>query len=91
MTITLDIRPEVEAELVRQAAVQGRAIEAVAAALLEGAVHVRPAEEDNAPSRAAEAKDLVELSARVRGLLTDNEIDTLFARNPSLSRPIDLS
>jgi hypothetical protein len=46
---------------------------------------------DNAPSRAAEAKDLVELSARVRGLLTDNEIDTLFARNPSLSRPIDLS
>lgn len=91
MTITLDIRPEVEAELVRQAATQGRAIEAVAAALLEGAVHARPAEEDNAPSRAAEAKDLVELSARVRGLLTDNEIDTLFARNPSLSRPIDLS
>jgi hypothetical protein len=45
MTITLDIRPEVEAELVRQAATQGRAIEAVAAALLEGAVHARPAEE----------------------------------------------
>jgi hypothetical protein len=43
MTITLDIRPEVEAELVRQAAAQGRAIEAVAAALPEGAVHLRPA------------------------------------------------
>jgi len=39
MTITLDIKPEVEAELARQAAAQGRAIEAVVAALLEGAVH----------------------------------------------------
>jgi hypothetical protein len=43
MTITLDIRPEVQAELARQAAVQGRAIEAVAASLLEGAIHVPPA------------------------------------------------
>jgi len=39
MTITPDIRPEVEAELARQAAVQGRAIKAVAAALLEGVVN----------------------------------------------------
>ena len=38
MIITLDITPEVEAELVRQPAAQGRAIESVAAALLEGAV-----------------------------------------------------
>lgn len=91
MTITLDIRPEVEAELARQAAAQGRAIEAVAAALLEGAVQVRPAEDPSEPSPTAQAKDLVELSAPVRGLLTDNEVDTLFARNPSLSRPIDLS
>jgi hypothetical protein len=41
MTITVDVRPEVQAELARQAAVQGRPIEAVAASLLEGAVHVR--------------------------------------------------
>lgn len=40
MTITLDIRPEVEAELARQAAAQGRAIEAVALTLLEEAVHL---------------------------------------------------
>ena len=40
MTITLEIKPEVEAELARQAAVQGRAIEAIAAALLEEAVHL---------------------------------------------------
>ena len=39
MTITLDIGPEVEAELARQAAAHGRAVEAYAASLLEQAVH----------------------------------------------------
>lgn len=43
MTITVDIRPEVQAELARQAAAHGRAIEAYAASLLEEAVHL-PAE-----------------------------------------------
>jgi hypothetical protein len=38
MTITLDIKPEVQAELERQAAVQGRPVEAFAAALLEDAI-----------------------------------------------------
>lgn len=40
MTITLNIRPEVQAELARQAIAQGRALEAVAATLLEEAVHL---------------------------------------------------
>ena len=40
MTITVDIRPEVEAELVRQAAARGRAVEVHAASLLEDAVHI---------------------------------------------------
>ena len=39
MTITVDVKPEVQAELARQAAAQGRAIEAYAASLLEEAVH----------------------------------------------------
>jgi hypothetical protein len=43
MTITVDIRPEVQAELARQAAAHGRALEAYAASLLEDAVHL-PAE-----------------------------------------------
>ena len=37
-----------------------------------------------------EAKNLSELLAPVRGLLTDEEVDTLFERNRSPSRPIDL-
>jgi hypothetical protein len=40
MTITVDIRPEVQAELARQAAAHGRALEAHAASLLEEAAHV---------------------------------------------------
>ncbi|MGD1069964.1 MAG: hypothetical protein ABSB15_07475 [Bryobacteraceae bacterium] len=40
MTITVDIRQEVQAELARQAAVHGRALEAHGASLLEEAAHV---------------------------------------------------
>lgn len=40
MTITLDIRPEVQAELARQAAAHGSGLESYAVRLLEEAVHV---------------------------------------------------
>jgi hypothetical protein len=64
MTITVDIRPEVQAELARQAAACGRALEAYAATLLEDAAEV-PAE--RAPrefltgeeARAEKAADLI--------------------------------
>jgi hypothetical protein len=110
MTITVDIRPEVEAELIRQAAARGRAIEAHAATLLEDAVHLQadspPVRTGQAPidacakvsgllpneeSRAAQAANLMELFEPIRGLLTDKEVDTLFSRNPSFGRPVDLA
>jgi hypothetical protein len=72
MTITLDIRPEVQAELARQAAAQGRAIESYAAALLEQAVHL-PA--TSVSHDAAKDKDMVELFAPLRGLNMDFERD----------------
>src|ERR1039457_3317075 len=40
MTIIVDIRPEVQAELARQAAAHGRPVEAYAASLLEEAMHL---------------------------------------------------
>ena len=40
MTITVDIKPEVEAELARQAALLGKPVEAYAATVLEEAVHL---------------------------------------------------
>jgi hypothetical protein len=82
LTLTLNIRPEVEAALARQAAAQGRPIETVAAALLEEAVHL--------PSGAAPEADLIDIGESVRGLLSDEEIDRLFTRNPSTGRPVDL-
>jgi hypothetical protein len=58
MTITIDIRPEVQAELARQAAAKGRALEAHAASLLEDAARVpadirAPAALDKERARAA--------------------------------------
>jgi hypothetical protein len=64
MVITIDIKPELKAELARQAAVHGLEMAAYAASLLEeaaGASLVKPA-------AAAEAKDMVELFAPLRGL-----------------------
>jgi hypothetical protein len=84
MTITVDIRPEVQAELARQATAHGRAIEAHAASLLEEAVHL-PATDQ--PPRDLSRKSLREVFEAVRGLA--DEVD--FNRNPSTGRPADLS
>ena len=78
MTISVDIRPEVEAELARQAAAQGRAIEAVAAPLLEEAVHLPSGtESEHEKPKHGERKSLVEVCAMVRGLTDDVD----FSRN----------
>jgi hypothetical protein len=97
MTITVDIRPEVQAELARQAAAQGQPVEVVAAALLEGAVNPissrQPAAataEPTQPERRT-GQALIDAFAEIRGLLTDEEIDRMFTRNPSGARPVDLS
>ena len=34
---------------------------------------------------------LIDAFADIRGLLTDEEIDRMFTRNPSPARPVDLS
>ena len=52
---------------------------------LEGKAAAPPA----APS--AEPKNLVELFAPLRGQFTDEEIDTLFSRNRSTARPLNLT
>jgi hypothetical protein len=84
MVITVYVRPEVEAELARQAAARGRAIEAHAATLLEDAVHL-PAERLSRRT----GQELIDACAKVRGLLTNEEIDTLLKRNPSPARSVD--
>ena len=68
MTITVDVRPEVEAELVRRASMRGKHVEAYVATLLEEAVHL-PAAPDPV------AKNMVELFAPLRGLNLNFERD----------------
>jgi len=80
MTITLDIKPETQEELARQAAAHGLDVEAFAASLLEEAAHSATAQ--RLPSAAA--KDMVELFAPLRGLNLD------FGRDRDMGRDIDL-
>ena len=84
MTITVDIRPEVQAELARQATAHGRAIEAHAASLLEQAVHL-PATDQ--PQRDLPRKSLREVFEAAKGLADDVD----FSRSPSTGRTVDLS
>jgi hypothetical protein len=86
MTITLEFRPEVQAELARQAAVRGRALEAHAASLLEEAVHL-PIEQIKGNTENRTGQSLVDVCGMVRGLTDDVD----FSRNPSMGRPVDLS
>jgi hypothetical protein len=80
MTITVDIQPEVQAELARQAAAQGRPIEAYAASLLEEAIHHPAGAATNAEKQKWEGgRSLVEVCAMVRGLTDDVD----FSRDPS--------
>ena len=79
MPLTLDIPPELEAELARQAAEHDMGLGAYAASLLAIAAHpsaIRP--------ETIQAMDIVELFAPLRGLNLD------FSRNPSTGRPVDL-
>ena len=49
-------------------------------------------EKAHAPTSGAHARtgqDLIDVCARVRGLLTDEEVDTIFSRNKSSARPVD--
>jgi hypothetical protein len=80
MTITLDIRPEVQDELARQAAVRGLGVGVYAANLLEEAAQAVSTK----TSPRAEAKDMVQLFAPLRGLNLD------FARDRDTGRDFSL-
>ncbi len=43
------------------------------------------------PSERRTGQALIDAFAEFRGLLSDEEIDRMFSRNPSAARPVDLS
>jgi len=69
MTITLEIKPELQTELARLAAARGMGIDAFATAVLEEAAAV------SGKSERLPAKDMVDLFAPLRGLNLDFERD----------------
>ena len=86
MTLTLNLQPEIERGLLAQAQAKGVSLTDYAQELLAMASVVKIAE---TPAPSTEAKNLYELFAPVRGLLTDEEIDLYFSRTPSASRPVN--
>jgi hypothetical protein len=82
VSITVDIKPEVQAELARQAASCGTGVEAYAASLLEEAAHLPAGARQH-----SQGKSLREVFEAVSGLADDVD----FSRNPSADRPINLS
>jgi hypothetical protein len=64
MTITIELAPELQAELARQAATRGVNIDVYAAGLLEDAAH-RPVEPDK-PQASPPASEVVEAIDRLK-------------------------
>lgn len=92
MNITLEISPQTQAELARQAAISGREVELLATSLLEQALHRSPSEPTFSPEKERPfGISLVDAFAQARdmGLFEDGGMD--FSRDPSPGRPIDLS
>jgi hypothetical protein len=91
MTITVDVSPEVEAELARRANMRGKPVEDYVATLLEEAVHLPPAppqEQTARPKgqRPPGRKSLAELFAES----PFSGLDLDFERDPDLGRDVEL-
>jgi len=77
MNINLDIQPEIEKGLLTQAAARGLSL----ASFLEEILARQALAADNEPSPLPErtGQALIDVCGEIRGLLTDEEIDTMFA------------
>jgi Arc/MetJ-type ribon-helix-helix transcriptional regulator len=86
----IDIAPETE-RLVREEILSGhfRSADEVIRAGVEALREKVAMAKTSAPT--PQASNLYDLFAPVRGLLTDEEIDQIFARDPSPGRPVDLT
>ena len=86
MAVTLNLQPEIERGLLAQAAARGLSLADYLQEIVVRQAYA-PIESQHAP-RTGQA--LIDACAKVRGLLTDEEVDTLFSRTPAFSRPVDL-
>jgi hypothetical protein len=68
MTVTINIKPELQAELARQAAAQGIAIDAYAAQLLEDAAHLPSPKSVSADALQNTLRELAQFSQKIPAL-----------------------
>ena len=87
MTISLDLQPEIESGLVAQATARGLSLTDYLKEIVVREAHIPPPFPTS--THAAQAKTPIELFEPVRQLLTEQEVDAIFSRNPSYSRPVD--
>jgi hypothetical protein len=86
MTLTITLPDEKEATLNARALARGLSPEEFAGQVLAHQLE----EADPEPlSQPRTGQDLIDASASLRGLFTDEEVDTLFSRTFSLCRPVD--
>jgi hypothetical protein len=87
--VTLEItRPETEARIQRYLqSGQFHDLDELLAKALDALPEPEAAKA--APPERRTGQLLIDACAKVRGLLTDEEVDTLFRRNPSFARPVD--
>ena len=84
MSVTLDLTPQAEQTLRERAHAQGVSL----SDYLEKIVEREASQALPRPTLTGQA--LVDAFARVRGSFTDEEVDTLFGRNRTSARPVDL-
>lgn len=82
MTLHPTLEPEVEKGLVAQATARG-------VSLLDYVNEIVVREAHVVPDHCAQGQALIDGCAKIRGLLTDEEVDTLFSRDPSGARPVN--
>lgn len=85
MSITLELTPEAERGLLRQAEAKGLSL----TDYLQELVSLQAMASDPTKSPLS-GQALVDAFAEIRGLLSDAEIDAMLERNASTGRPVEL-
>lgn len=83
MNITLNLQPDIERSLLARAQAKGLSLSDYALELI--VLHVRSAESETATTKPAATpprtgQALIDSFAQIRGLLTEEEVETLFSR-----------
>lgn len=84
MNLTIHIEPDIERVLIAKAQERGVSPSGFVEEIVAREVKAAP------PPKRRTGQDLIDACAKVRGLLSDEEVDTLFARSQSYSRPVSL-